>query len=184
MHHLLLPQVLAVPVGGIPRVTSMSLHHEAGPNEWYVCTEGSNFLGLYTAWNGLAIDRRRCFTTNVMEILACLGLEAVCSVFSNGDLARSLGVNNASCKLLVDHLSSRGTWRGVNRTSIIVGAAVLASVTVEDPIKHMRHAAFLGMCDGLAGSSANVLTGGPITFGTNGMTLLLDTPSCVTGPTH
>ena len=52
------------------------------------------------------------------------------------DLARSLGVNNASCKLLVDHLSSRGVWRGVNRTSIIVGAAVLASVTVEDPISY------------------------------------------------
>lgn len=56
--------------------------------------------------------------------------EAVCAMFSpggllrgrppqlNGDLARSLGVNNASCKLLVDHLSSRGSWRGVNRTRL------------------------------------------------------------------
>ena len=109
-----------------------------------------------------------------MEILACLGLEAVCAMFSNGDLSQSLGVNNASCKLLVDQLSSRGVWRGVNRTSIIVGAAVLASVTVEDPIKHVRHAAFTGQRDNLSGSSANVLTGGPITFGTNGMSLLLD----------
>jgi hypothetical protein len=102
------------------------------------------------------------------------------------DLARSLGVNNASCKLLVDQLSSRGVWRGVNRTSIIVGAAVLASVTVEDPIaypftekpkdntKHVRHAAFMGQRDNLSGSSASVLTGGPITFATNGMSLLLD----------
>ena len=93
---------------------------------------------------------------------------------SIGDLSRSLGVNNASCKLLVDQLASRGVWRGVNRTSIIVGAAVLASVTVEDPIKHVRHAAFTGTKDNLSGSSANVLTGGPITFGTNGMSLLLD----------
>ena len=92
----------------------------------------------------------------------------------SGDLARSLGVNNASCKLLVDQLSSRGAWRGVNRTSIVCGAAVLASITVEDPIKHIRHAAFMGQRDNLSGSSANVLTGGPITFGTNGMSLLLN----------
>ena len=71
-------------------------------------------------------------------------------------------------------MASRGVWRGVNRTSIIVGAAVLASVTVEDPIKHVRHAAFTGTRDNLSGSSANVLTGGPITFGTNAMSLLLD----------
>ena len=38
----------------------------------------------------------------------------------------------------------------------------------------MRHAAFLGLRDTLTGSSANVLTGGPITFGTNGMTILFD----------
>jgi hypothetical protein len=31
------------------------------------------------------------------------------------------------------------------------------------------------MRDNLAGSSANVLTGGPITFGTNGMSVILDT---------
>ena len=116
--------------------------------------------------------------------------KAATSFFGKGvadsDLARSLGVNNASCKLLVDQLSSRGVWRGVNRTSIIVGAAVLASVTVEDPIvysftekrkdtdKPVRHAAFMGQRANLSGSSANVLTGGPITFGTNGMSLLLD----------
>ena len=56
--------------------------------------------------------------TNIQETLSCLGLEAVCWMFSdalhglsskkdvqrlsNGSLARSLGVNNACCRLLVD----------------------------------------------------------------------------------
>jgi hypothetical protein len=134
VEHMLLPQVLGLFVGGIPRVSGMTLHYDAGKREWYVSTEGSNFLMLYAQETGLAIDRRRCYTTNVMELMVCLGLEAVCGVFANGDMARSLGIANASCKLLVDHLSSRGTWRGVNRTSITVGAAVLASVTIEDPV--------------------------------------------------
>jgi hypothetical protein len=105
------------------------------------------------------------------------------------------------CKLLVDHLSSRGVWRGVNRTSILVHNAVLASITIAQRpprpagrcgrgshrsgsapakwwpgsgAKHMRHAAFSGTRDNLSGSSANVLTGGSIAFGTNGMSLLLN----------
>lgn len=89
MDHLLMPEVLAVQIGGIPRVFNMSLHWDAGRKEWYLCTEGSNFVGLYTTGNGLAIDRRRCFTTNVLEILSTLGLEAVCAMFTNGDLSRS-----------------------------------------------------------------------------------------------
>ena len=157
----------------------------AKPTGWFRSpgTEGSNFVALYTMRNGLAIDRRRCFTTNMSpgrrsrhrferfgrlggtEILSTLGLEAVCAMFTNGDppmssahrpcgsprsgpvpggeqrqlpvVVRAIAGGRWSAKP-VDHLSSRGAWRGVNRTSIIVGAAVLASVTVEDPIARRR----------------------------------------------
>lgn len=77
---------------------------------------------------------------------------------------------------MVDHLASRGHWRGVNRTSILNPTAVLASATIEDPIKHFKNAAFSGAHDALHGSSANVLTGCPIEFGTNGFRLLLSVP--------
>jgi hypothetical protein len=40
----------------------------------------------------------------------------------------------------------------------------------------------MGQCDHLNGSSANVLTGGAITFGTNGMSLLLDPPTITNAP--
>ena len=45
---------------------------------------------------------------------------------------------------------------------------------MEDPTKHLRHAAFLGMHDSVQGSSANVLTGGNVSFGSSGFELLLD----------
>lgn len=45
---------------------------------------------------------------------------------------------------------------------------------MEDPTKHLRHAAFLGLHDSVEGSSANVLTGGSVAFGSAGMQLLLD----------
>jgi hypothetical protein len=62
----------------------------------------------------------------------------------------------------------------VNRTSILTPSAVLASATIEDPVKHFRTASFTATTDRLAGSSANVLTGCPITFGTNGFTVLVE----------
>lgn len=216
LEHLLLPQVTGTPVGGIPRITAMSLHLDAARKEWYICTEGNtgntwerrdpnvawggNFLGLYTVWNGLAIDRRRCFTTNVVEILGCLGLEAVCAMFSaaagpcrpriRATPQRRPGPvgGRQQCQLQAargppvqpgvvagrepdQHHRERGRprvghGRGPHRTA---GPAARPAGA-----KHMRQAAFLGTRDNLAGSSANVLTGSPITFGTSGMTLLLD----------
>jgi hypothetical protein len=84
IQHMFVPQMLATPIGGIPNITGMTLHFDSATTEWYVSSEGSNFLALYTAPTGLCIDRRRCFTTNVLEILSCLGLEAVCAMFTNG----------------------------------------------------------------------------------------------------
>lgn len=50
------------------------------------------------------------------------------------------------------------------------------NITVEDPTKHIRHAAFLGTHDTTEGSSASVLTGGRVAFGTAGFDVLLDVP--------
>lgn len=44
-------------------------------------------------------------------------------------------------------------------------------------MRHTRNAAFTGSCDPLHGSSANVLVGAPISFGTNGFDLRLDAPA-------
>ena len=91
-------------------------------------------MPLYVEVVNLQIDRHRCITTDVLEMLSCLGLEAaqnghgvfilgasvgfflnqvaqtVVSVPSGlsvgkGSLSQSLGVNNACCVLLVDHMA-------------------------------------------------------------------------------
>ena len=62
--HCYVPQMMRCPISGIPNVTGMTLHYDAPHQEWFVSTEGSNFMALYTTSNGLCIDRQRCFTTN------------------------------------------------------------------------------------------------------------------------
>lgn len=41
LRHLLAPQLLSTPIGGIPRVHRMALHHDGEHDEFYVSTEGS-----------------------------------------------------------------------------------------------------------------------------------------------
>lgn len=70
------------------------------------------------------------------------------------------------------------------------GHCAHSNITIEDPTartvdvcdngqrsckpKHLRHAAFFGVKDSVHGSSASVLTGGSVSFGTNGFMLLLN----------
>jgi hypothetical protein len=88
IRHLLLPSLLTSPVAGIPGIARVTIHHERGDEDggqWYASTEGSNLGALYlhqAPSPPLAINRRRCLTTNVMETHATLGLEAVCWMFS------------------------------------------------------------------------------------------------------
>jgi hypothetical protein len=123
VQNVMIPTLMQTPICGLSHITQMTVHYEAAHDEWYVSTEGSNLLEMCMPRAGtfhkLHLCRSRCLTTNIPEIIACFGLEAVCWMFSNGSLASSLGVSNASCRLLVDHMASRGLWRGVNRTSIL-----------------------------------------------------------------
>jgi hypothetical protein len=77
LRHLLLPRLLQTPVCGIPGVSHMTLHYDGERREHYVSTEGSNFTALFMLNNGLAVDRRRCLTTNILEIHAVLPLFCV-----------------------------------------------------------------------------------------------------------
>ena len=38
IEHLLIPQVFACPIGGIPRITGMTVHLDEGSKEWYIST--------------------------------------------------------------------------------------------------------------------------------------------------
>lgn len=132
IENLFIAHVERLPVCGLNGIRNIIIHRDAATEEWYVSTEGSNMEQLYSHPT-LAIDRSRCMSTDIVEMQTCFGLEAVCWMFANGSLAHSLGVHPASCKLLVDHMASRGNWRGINRTSILTPGDVLNNITVEDP---------------------------------------------------
>lgn len=81
---LLIPQVLGTAVSGIPGISQVTIHREPG-GEWYASTEGSNLIALYAREGPsppILINRKRCLTTNILEVHECLGLEAVCWLFS------------------------------------------------------------------------------------------------------
>jgi hypothetical protein len=133
VQNVMFPTLIETTICGIQNISHITVHYDARNHEWYISTEGSNFVDLCMAGGGpLHLCRRRCITTNIPEILSCLGLEAVCWMFSNGSLASSLGVSNASCRLLVDHMASRGLWRGVNRTSILSLSGTLNALYNDD----------------------------------------------------
>lgn len=190
IENLLIAHVERLPICGLDGIRNIIVHRDAATSEWYISTEGSNMEQLFSPGNrpstsaaplwDLAIDRSRCMSTDIVEMQTCFGLEAVCWMFANGSLAQSLGVHPASCKLLVDHMASRGNWRGINRTSILTPGDVLNNITVEDPTKHLRNAAFAGVRDPIRGSSSRILTGNALDFGTSGCSLLLDVSQLLT----
>ena len=106
-------------------------------------------------------------TTSVPDFGDVLGLEAVCALFSNGRLAESLGVSNHSCKFLTDYISSRGVFKGINRSTIVGNNSTLNFITVEDPARHITTSGAFGLTDTCTGTSANVLLGIPVSCGTS-----------------
>lgn len=88
IRHLMLPQVLYTQISGIAGVSTMIIHDERvhGERQFYASTEGSNFRALYVRQTPFipipSINRKRCMTTNILEVHTCLGLEAVCWLFS------------------------------------------------------------------------------------------------------
>ena len=165
------PRLLNTTLQGISGISAAYMNFNADTSEWALCTEGSAFQCLINSASPY-IDIYRCLTTSIPCILATIGIEAVYALFTNGQLAESLGVSNHCCKLLASHISQRGFFRGINRSSIIAHNSVLNSISVEDPCRHIAVAAVCGQTDNCLGSSANVLIGKSVNCGTSGTQLL------------
>ena len=169
-------RLLVLSLCGLAGVHSAVASHNASSKEWVVLTEGSSFSELI----GLAqlqpqLDVPNSTTTSIPEIVQLLGIEACHYLFTNGNLADSLGVNNSSCKLLSSHISRGGLFRGVNRTQILNLDSPLDAITVEDPAKHIRDAAIVGARDNCMGSSANIVLGKSVRAGTAAFDVLCNT---------
>lgn len=139
-------------------------------DEWFLQCKGGKLddimTGAFLCEPVLPIDRNRCTTTDHTEIHRLFGIEAVVGLFQNGTLAQSLGVCEASCNLLVDHIAHRGTWRGISRTSITHPGRTMDNTTIEDPTKHIRNSSFVGCTDTATTTSSSLLVGNAPACGT------------------
>lgn len=172
--------LLQVGVAGIPGFKSAKLQKNTDtPNEWCVACDGGSLTGLMTAMHcqhhaPLYLDIARCNTSDHTEIQTLYGIETVMAMFQRGQLSRALGISEAPCNLLVDHIAHRGHWRGISRTSILTNGRVFDNMTIEDPTKHVKVAAFIGTLDSTKSASSSIMVGNTCYFGTgNGFDLML-----------
>jgi hypothetical protein len=166
-------RLLTLNLCGLPGVRNAVASYNSSTQEWVVLTEGSAFREfVHQARYYPQLDVHNSTTTSIPEIVDLLGIEACYSLFTSGSLASSLGVNNHCCKMLSSHISQRGLFRGVNRSSILHHDGPIDAITVEDPAKHVRDAAIMGALDNCQGSSANILLGKSVKTGTAAFDLL------------
>lgn len=78
----LIPELVSLHICGLEGIREVIVHRDDTNDEWYVSTEGSNLKSLYAQYSTIMIDRRRCMSTDIVEMQECFGLEAICWMFS------------------------------------------------------------------------------------------------------
>ena len=175
LSHYLRLSMLSTTIAGIPGVEDATILKDR--QEWCLQLQGSatlDFIVLSAYSKAIPLDVVRCTTSNHPEICRLLGIEAIVTLFQSGTMAQALGVCQASCNLIVDKISNRGYWMGVNRTTITASGGAIDNTTIEDPTKHIRNAAFSGCSDSMRSTSSSLLVGNVPRFGTGcGISVLL-----------
>ena len=166
----ILTKLVLVSLGGIRGIERVSVDQSVVTAQ---CSDSACFKVVLSGVPGVCV-RKTC-TTSVPDFGDVLGLEAVCALFSNGRLAESLGVSNHSCKFLTDYISSRGVFKGINRSTIVGTNSTLNAITVEDPARHITTSGAFALTDACTGTSANVLLGLPVPCGTSFFTTCYNT---------
>ena len=167
----ILTKLVFLSLGGIRGIQSVHVDQSVVTAQ---CGDGACFKAVLSGAVPGVCMQKTC-TTSVPDFGDVLGLEAVCALFSNGRLAESLGVSNHSCKFLTDYISSRGVFKGINRSTIVGTNSTLNSITVEDPARHITTSGAFALTDACTGTSANVLLGLPVPCGTSFFTTCYNT---------
>lgn len=175
--------VHAMDLGGVEGVTNVKViekdNWETGPVEpgsegcmkkrtspeailWGGCLKTARFM------DGTITDFRRCFTDNVQEATAVLGIEAGCKVYMR-EMMRVIGASGFISARHIQVSSSIQTWSG-NCLSLVsaktnVNSYILRSIQ-KQPMNVFAEASFLGSVDKLNGPSAIVM-GKVLTAGTH-----------------
>lgn len=152
---------LGAHLSGIPGVQSAEVVRD-GARGWAVRTQGSDFMALRAGCGGASpVDPDTSVTTHVPQFCKAVGLGASSERVLGGDaVAQSIGVNGELLAYLNAELSKDGTNGGIGRSSRthhVLGP--VASMTIEDPCRHVGNAAFFGREDVSATLSSNLVLG-------------------------
>lgn len=144
--------------------------------EWMLDTEGVNLAAVMAHE---AVDHKRTYSNDVVEVFMVLGIEAARQLLMNeiGNVISFDGsyVNMRHLAILVDSMTYRGhlmaiTRHGVNR----VETGTLMKCSFEETTDMLLEGAVLGERDDLRGVTENIMMGQLAPIGTGSFKLLLN----------
>lgn len=159
-----LEKLLVCGISGISNMFFTSRKDEAGKEEWFIETEGSNFSDILAH---PLVDKKQTFTNNMREIFQVLGIEAARQYMIEEITASMSGINPCHSKLLVDKMTYNGTIVSISRYAMrSEGSGALSKASFEEPFDNLLSAAVYGEKELTDGVSAGIICGKLGRFGT------------------
>ena len=154
LRDLVIPSLLALPVGGIEGLKQCFFQEKGG--QWYVTTVGSN---LRAVLSHPEVDPRRTTTNHLWDTFECLGIEAT-RAFLRRELDKLISVNSRHIDLLVHSMTCSGRPMPASSRGIdIRQVGLLAKIGFEQPWDHFFKGALTAERDDMRGASSAIIAG-------------------------
>ena len=141
-------------------------------NEWYIDTDGSNFVEIMNIRN---VDKIRTRTNNMWEIYEVLGIEAVREFLIQECIDIMESVNLCHVKLLVERMTFSGNIASISRYTMRQDeAGPMSKASFEESTDNFLRAAYECDLENTDGVSASIICGKLAKNGTGISSLELD----------
>jgi DNA-directed RNA polymerase beta' subunit len=169
------PEILKVPISGVPNIKNIFYEkkiNDDGDTEWFIRTEGSNFLKVLSTEG---VDAERTMSNHVWDIYNNLGIEAARNALLCEFESIMAKINPVHTNLLVDRMTFGGTINSISRyTMKKEQSSVLGKASFEESLDHFLKASFIGTTENTNGNSASIVCGKKTRAGTGFMKLMID----------
>lgn len=174
---IVLQNLFNILIRGIPGI--YKTYFNKIKDDWFVCTEGSNFLKILALPN---VDIYNTVTNNMWEIYEVLGIEAVREFLIEEFFGVVSGdgsdINKRHVSLLVDAMCFSGTILSISRYGIKnASVGPVAKASFEQCLDNFLKAGVYGQLEQTNGVSASIICGKLSKIGTGICDLLIDPKS-------
>ena len=157
---------------GIPGIQNIYYTRDGKTDEWYIETDGSNFIELL---GNPIVDMTRLHSNNVWDIYQTLGIEAAKRFLVMEFESLMEGINLCHVRLLVEKMTFTGNISSISRYTLRRdGCGVLSKASFEESTDHVIKGGFQGeveLCDGV---SASIIVANRAKIGTGFFELKVD----------